>query len=217
MEISLDLLHNIHEGQTGMLVFSSRAFVVSPLTSDSNTIAAMVPVIDSSIVPVQGSDINPALKKAASLLRQAGYSRGEIILVTDSVPDPNTFATAQKLNSDGYTISILGIGSKQGGPVTNADGSFVTDNNGNIILATLDSAALAKLAAAGGGYYIPFTNNNSDIQQLLNSTSANDLKQNPSQEAESKSLWKDQGHWLIWCGIILAAFLARKGWLEKLC
>src|SRR6185437_2486394 len=211
----LDLLHSIKEGQTGMIVFSSDSFVVSPLTSDSNTIASMVPVLNSSIVPVQGSDIASALTKSASLIKQAGFTQGEIILVTDSTPTDKALALASKLASDGYTTTVLGIGTKQGGPVTNSDGSLVTDSSGNVTLASLDSTALEKLASNGGGEYIPFSNNNSDIRQLLDEVHFN--TQGPTKKMETKSLWKDEGHWLVWVLIVLSAFIARRGWLERIC
>lgn len=58
-----DILRRIKEGQVGMIVFSSEPFVVSPLTSDANTIENLVTVINSDIVPVQGHNIYKALKK----------------------------------------------------------------------------------------------------------------------------------------------------------
>ncbi|MCC2624557.1 MAG: hypothetical protein K0R14_430 [Burkholderiales bacterium] len=211
----LDLLHGIREGQTGMLVFSSQAFVVSPLTADSNTIASLIPVIDSSIVPVQGSDISAALNKAVSLIKQSGFSQGEIILVTDSTPTNEALATAQKLAGEGYITSVLAIGTKQGGPVTNADGSLVTDSSGNVTLATLNSSALEKLANSGRGEYIAFSNNNSDIKQLLDQSHIS--TNGPTKKMETKSLWKDEGHYLVWLLIILCVFIGRRGLLERIC
>src|SRR5437016_540869 len=66
----LDLLKQQNEGQTGMLVFSSKPFVVSPLTQDAATIAAMVPMLDLNILPVQGEDIGAGLRKAAEMIKQ---------------------------------------------------------------------------------------------------------------------------------------------------
>lgn len=213
----LDILHNIKEGQTGMIVFSSTPFVVSPLTSDTNTIASQIPVIDSSIVPVQGSNLKAALQKSASLLNQAGYSRGEIILITASRPTDEDLEEAAKLAKNGYITSILGIGTSQGGVLTDEKGSLITDKNGNAIVASLDSNSLKNLAQSANGIYTEFSNDSSDIQQLLNHTNLNNLKNNPNQTTETKNLWKDEGHWLIWLLIILCAFIARKGWLEKIC
>lgn len=211
----LDILHKTTEGQTGMIVFSSAAFVVSPLTSDSNTIASMVPVIDSTIVPVQGSDILVALNKSADLIKQAGFTQGQIILVTDSKPSDKAFSAVAKLARDGISTSILAIGTKTGGPVTNADGSFANDSNGNIIMSSIDSQALEQLAKDGNGEYITFTNDDSDVIQLLTENNYN--AQNPSKTTATKSLWRDEGHWLIWLLIMITAFTARRGWLDRLC
>ena len=188
---SIDLLHNITEGQTGMVVFSSSSFLVSPLTNDTNTIASMVPVLDNNIVPVQGSDILPALRKSAKLLKQAGNTRGEIILITDSTPSDEAIKEAKALAADGYTTSVLGIG---------------TENS---------SDRLRSLATAGKGSYVDFSNDNSDIDSLL--LKKNKLTSKASKELQIKSLWRDEGHYLIWLLVFLVAFLARRGWLEKIC
>lgn len=213
----LDLLHDIKEGQTGMIVFSSAAFVVSPLTTDTNTIANMVPVLDPSIVPVAGSDIDSALQKAVALLNQAGYLEGQIIIVTDSTPSSLALRDASKLAKQGYHVSVLAIGTKDGGPILKPNGGFETDDKGNIIFAHLDSSALEKLASNGSGVYAPFSNDSSDLKEILNEGNPNDLSNKPSKEMQTQNLWRDEGHWLIWLAIILAVFIARRGWLEKIC
>ncbi len=213
----LDLLHDIKEGQTGMLVFSSDAFVVSPLTTDTNTIASMVPVLDSNIVPIQGSDIAKALQKSAKLLSQAGYSTGEIILITASTPSASALDEAAKLTKDGYIISVLAVGTNNGGPITKTDGGLETDEKGNVIFAKLDTIQLEKLAQIGKGNYLTFVNDNSDLKKLLNYNNLNDINKKPNKISETKNLWRDEGHWLVWLLLILSPFIARKGWLEKIC
>ena len=213
----LDLLHQTKEGQTGMIVFSKRAFVVSPLTNDSNTIASLVSSLDSNIMPVQGSDIRQALLKAENLLKQAGSINGEIILVTDSSPSTSAIEYAHKLAKEGYQLSVLAIASNHPAPLVDDKGNFQTDKNGNAILATLDSRGLKNLAHAGNGTYVLFSGNTDDITQLIENNHFNQLSNKPTQETQTKNLWKDQGHWLIWLLVLISACFARKGWLEKLC
>ena len=60
-----------------------------------------------------------------------------------------------------------------------------------------------------------FSNNDKDIQKII---AENDKKQSTAtDEILGVSLWKDQGHWLIFTAIFLALFIARRGWLQKLC
>lgn len=197
----LDLLHSIKEGQTGMLVFSSMPFVVSPLTSDSNTIASMVPILDSNIVPVQGVDIAQAIKKAGDLLQQSGANNGQIILITDNTPNEADLNQATALAKQGYTTSVLGIGTENG------------KNNAP----SLDSIALEKLAQNGDGEYLSFKGDNSDVTQLISSANQNSLTAQNSAQSQTENLWDDKGTYLIWLAVFLIAFLARKGWFDKLC
>ena len=213
----LDVLKAINEGQTGMVVFSAAPFVVSPLTADSNTIANMVPVLDSSIVPVSGSNIGAALEKSAQLLAQGGFNSGQILLITASPPTAADNKIAAKLAQEGYVTEVLAIGTANGGPIANANGGFVSDDKGNVVLAKLASNKLEQLATSGAGTLVNFTSDDGDVATLLNQLEHRQQSLQPSLSRESKSLWKDQGYWFIWALIILIAVIARKGWWEKLC
>ena len=50
-----DILNLRTEGQTGLVVYAADAFAVTPLTSDTETVMAMLPNLDSSLMPAQGS------------------------------------------------------------------------------------------------------------------------------------------------------------------
>ena len=215
----IDLLKSMKEGQVGMLVFSSQPFVVSPLTSDSNTIAELVPVIDTNIVPVQGSNMSNALLKAAQLLQQAGLHHGSIILVTDSSPDSASLITTKKLATIGYNVSVLGIGTVTGAPVTNgSNGTFITNAQGNIVFDSLDVTGLQTLAHAGDGVYVPFTLDNTDINTLLaHENNMSKSNQYIVDHSLTTTLWHDEGHLIIWLLMFIAVFIGRKGWFEQLC
>lgn len=211
----LDLLKSIKEGQTGMIVFSSEPFVVSPLTADSNTIANMVPSLDSSVVPVAGDNIEKALVESAKLIKQAGFAHGQIVLVTDSTPSPAALAEAKSLAKEGIKTSVLAIGTAQGGPIKNSDGGFVTDKKGQIVFANMNAAELQKLASSGDGQFSLITDNDQDVTKMLSHDG--DGKTQKTETQKANALWKDEGHWFIWLLIILVALIARKGWLEKVC
>ncbi|MDD3266260.1 MAG: VWA domain-containing protein [Burkholderiales bacterium] len=193
---TLDLLKNYKEGQTGMVVFSSEPFVVSPLSSDSKTIANMIPVINSTIVPVQGVDIGKSLQKSAKLIADAGFSNGQILLITDNEPTDSDNKIAKELSTAGYQINVLAIG-----------------NNKNIT----NEKYFEDLANAGNGHYMFFTKDNSDVEYFSNDSSLQDSAKSTSNSTTANNLWRDQGHWLIWFVIILALFIARKEKLGRLC
>jgi Ca-activated chloride channel family protein len=72
----LDLLERRAAGQTALVVFSTHAFTVTPLTTDTRTISSLVSAVDTDIMPTQGGSIAAGLERAETLLRQTGLSRG---------------------------------------------------------------------------------------------------------------------------------------------
>ncbi len=144
-----DLLNQAEEGQTGLVAYAGDAYVVSPLTNDTNTIASLLPALVPEVMPVTGSRADKALALAAELLQRAGFERGEILLVTDST-DSRVEAKARELADRGIVTSVLGVGTPEGAPIPSGTG-FVTDRSGNVVIARLDEAALQRVAQAGGG------------------------------------------------------------------
>ena len=51
----LGILERRQSGQTALLVYTANAFTVTPLTDDTDTISHLVPTLDSSLMPAQGS------------------------------------------------------------------------------------------------------------------------------------------------------------------
>ncbi|MBY0377409.1 MAG: VWA domain-containing protein, partial [Gammaproteobacteria bacterium] len=91
----LDLLQALEEGQTGLVVFTAAPFMVSPLTSDTQTISAQINELSPDIMPVQGYQLSLALLKAQSLLQKAGAKKGDIIVFSAQNPDKEAIATAK--------------------------------------------------------------------------------------------------------------------------
>jgi Ca-activated chloride channel family protein len=214
----LDLLRKAQEGQTALLAYGAEPYVVSPLTADVNTIAAQVPSLETSLLPVQGprrTDL--ALDEAGDLLRQAGAPEGEVILVTDGLDHPAAAReSARKLAAEGYRVSVLGLGTAKGAPVPLEGGGFLKDRGGAIRVAKLDSKALQTLAAAGDGLYVAAAVGDRDIEALLPSRQAARLAQAKQQADTQADQWREEGPWLLLLVLPLAALAFRRGWLSLL-
>ena len=163
----LDMLKTIKEGQTGLIAYTQQAFLVSPLTEDSQTIASMVPSLTADIMPIGGEDLTPALKMAENLFQQAHLKYGEIIVLTDSSPSAAAIAAAKQLKTEGISTSVLAVGTDKSVPLTNPDGQFMTDSKGAVETSHLPVPALKELANSGGGLFASFSNSNADVSQLL--------------------------------------------------
>ena len=133
----------------GLVAYAGDAYVVSPLTSDMNTIANMLPALQPEIIPVAGSRADRAMEMAADLLERAGVAQGEILLISDSA-NTSDARIAAGLAQKGITISVLAVGTREGAPIPSGAG-FVSDDQGNVVIARLEQESLLAVASAGGG------------------------------------------------------------------
>lgn len=213
----MDMLERSREGFTGLVVFSSQAYVVVPLTDDVATIKAMLPALSVSIMPEQGNNVEEGLRRAAGLLVNAGIRSGEIVLVTDGVSDMASCITEiSRLRSKGIRISVLGIGTARGAPVPDHSGGFLHDASGSPVISGLDADALRELARAGGGTYSGLTVDDSDIRRLLPEISNHAPAWAGRRRQGHADQWREQGAWLV-LPLLLAALAGfRRGWFLAL-
>jgi Ca-activated chloride channel family protein len=212
----LDLLERRESGQTGLVVFSAHAFTVAPLTTDSRNIAALVASLSTDIMPSRGSHAEVGLRKGAELLRQAGATVGEILLMTDAEADTIPEQVAEELSAEGIVLNVLAVGTAEGAPISLPGGGFLTDRAGRVVVPQVDMRGLRRLAVLGGGRFAALTPDDSDLDILLGDggNSAGDaLDVAKDEERYSSELWRDQGLWLV---ILLLPFIAlafRRGWI----
>ena len=202
-----DMLEATSEGQTGLVSFAGDAFVVSPLTSDTNTIRNMLPALRPDVIPVSGSRPDRALKLAAELLKRSGMARGEILLISDS-GSRAAANVAANLAKQGIFTSVLAVGTVQGAPIPSGEG-FVSDSSGNIVVARLERDALQAIASAGGGRYSELTAG-STTNSPWASVEGNEFARKDDALGER---WKDVGPWLLLVLLPVVAFSFRRGLL----
>ena len=208
-----DLLRAAHDANIGLIVFAGEAHIVVPLTSDVATVRALLQPLSPAIMPEAGDDLAPALDDAGQLLRQAGSRNSKVIVLSDGYDDPDrVLAAAKSLREQGAVIEVVGIGTANGAPEMNANGSFVQDAQGRSVMAKLPIGELQGLAAAGGGRYWPLT----DLNGLVNTLRAersNPLEQDQLASNLRVDTWRNEGIWLLPPLLLLAAAFARRGWL----
>ena len=205
----LDLLQRRASGQTALVVYSANAFTVTPLTTDSNTVAALVNSLGTDIMPSRGSYPLAAVNKGRALLEQAGMAYGEVLLITDGGSTPATERAARDLRAAGYSLSVLGVGTTDGAPIPRQTGGFVTDRTGQIAVARLEERSLRALATAGGGRYATLSSDNRDLDLLLSGETAS---RSATDETQGTDRWREEGPWLLLLLLPLAAMSFRRGW-----
>jgi Ca-activated chloride channel family protein len=207
----LGMLDRRQGGQTALLVYTANAYTVTPLTDDADTIGALVNSLSTDIMPSRGSYPEAGIRKGQSLLEQAGVGYGEVLLIADGGSSPAAEKAARDLKAAGFSLSVLGVGTREGAPIPRQSGGFVTDNRGSIAVARLEERGLRDLAVAGGGRFAVLTSDDSDLEHLLSgeiraATAASD-------DSMASDQWREEGPWLVLLLLPLAALAFRKGWV----
>ena len=163
-----DILTLREEGQTALVVYAGDAHAVTPLTDDVVTIDALVPSLSPNIMPLFGSNPMAAIDMAIQLLEDVEVTRGKILLMTDGISgfDQELLITEQ-IQDTAYELLIMGIGTEEGAPIRTSDGSFLTDENGAMVIPTLNKNVLQSLANRTGGRYHDIQLADSDLAYLL--------------------------------------------------
>ncbi len=207
----MDMLDLVTEGQVGLVAYAGQAFVIAPLSSDMETIKNMVPALSPDIMPAPGSRPDEALALAAKLIQQAGFAGGEILLLADS-SDKRAIAMASQLAGQGFTTSVLGIGTSQGAPIPSGRG-FIKDREGKIVVSRLEESKLRELAAAGDGRYLTTRADNSELAELLGQGSDDFIATDEDNYDGLEERWLDQGYWLLLLLLPIVLVSFRRGWL----
>jgi Ca-activated chloride channel family protein len=194
------LLRERAGGQAGLVAYADDAFTVAPLTDDSDNLALFLDALAPDVMPMDGSRSDRAIDASARLLEQAGFERGDILLLTDHA-DGDALAAARRAARAGYRVSALGLGSAAGAAYRTAGGA--------IAMARLDASSLRAMTRAGGGAYAAATADDSDLRGLgvLDPSRA----EGASLRGGKGSRWQDEGYWLLPPLLLLSLFAFRRG------
>ena len=193
------LLRERSGGQVALVAFAEDAYTVAPLTDDAGNVALFLDALAPDVMPADGHRADRAIAWSARLLRQGGFQRGRILVMTDRA-DADAFAEAARARASGYAVSVLGVGSPRGGVFESPAGM------GN---ARLDADALQRLASAGGGDYHALVPGDDDLRALgVLAPAAGDAE---AAQGEQRRSWRDDGYWLLPLALLLALPLFRRG------
>lgn len=210
-----DVLRKRAEGSTALVVYAGDAHAVTPLTDDTRTIVNLLPALEPAMMPELGSRASGALGLARELLVRGGHDHGRILLITDEIS--NWHDVADNASAD-YPISILGVGTEQGGPIPldfAQRSGHLKDDDGVIAIARLNIAEMRRAADAAHGRYATITVTDQDIDYLL-STPLAAFEDDTVAVERQFDVWADQGYWLALLALPVALWAFRRGLLAML-
>lgn len=149
-----DLLQMLEGDRIALVAFAGTAFVECPLTLDYAAARLFLDDFDTNLIPVRGTALDTAINTSIQVLSNSGQNAKAIILITDGEDHTQRAVDAAKIAAQqGILIYPIGIGRAEGAPIPLAEGGFLHDPDGNLVLSRLDDVTLKRIAHETGGQY----------------------------------------------------------------
>jgi Ca-activated chloride channel family protein len=172
-----NLIDRLGGDRLGLIVFAGEAYTQFPLTTDYSAANLFLDVVDVDVVPVPGTAIGSAIKRAMESFNFKETTTKVIVIVTDGEnTEGDAFEAANDAAKQGVLLYTIGMGSPSGSPIPiyNASGQqvdFKRDRDGNIVVTKLDEVSLEKIAAVGNGKYFRGTNAQDELNEIYKTIS----------------------------------------------
>ena len=171
-KVKFELLKNLIDlksNRVGLIIFSSDAYIHSPLTFDQDALKLFIQRLNTGIIAEGGTNLNAVfeLTNQKFLSNKTSNNRAKvIILITDGEDFGEIDSKMLKaVVQNKINVLILGVGTQQGGKIklvnkTDISGkfSFKKDKNGKEIETHLNPDFLKKLAISTNGFYFELNN-----------------------------------------------------------
>lgn len=150
-----ELVNNLHGEKIGIAVFAGSAFVQLPLTNDYNSAKMFINEIESDMISNQGTNIAAALSTSIGMFSPEKTTKG-IILVTDGENhEENPDEVLKEIKEKKIQLSVLGIGTEQGGPVPinpeRPELGYKTTAAGRTVISRVDEKFIYSIATKAEG------------------------------------------------------------------
>lgn len=167
-----ELVKNNPADRFGLIAFAGKAFLECPMTMDKTSFLQNVDELDTSSIPVGGTNIEEALKTALAAFKGAESSHLAVILITDG--DELTGQSSRVLKEAirrKIPFFIAGVGDPSEPAIIqirDEKGQVTTlrDEKGNVVNSVLNEKQLGRLAAETGGIYVRSTTSSTGLNEL---------------------------------------------------
>jgi Ca-activated chloride channel family protein len=141
-----------------------------PLTTDHGAAQLFISSASPDALPQQGTVISDALKMGERVFNNTEDRFKSVILITDGEDhDDAALTTASALSEKGVMINAVGIGSPEGGIISDpSTGGNKTDEAGNTVVSKLNEELLMGIAGRTNGIYIRLQSSDEAVAMMQN-------------------------------------------------
>ncbi len=165
----VDLLKEVRGDRVGLILFAGKAVVKCPLTLDYGFFQLVLKEAGPDEVPMGGSLIGDALRKASRCFSKDRRRQRLVVLITDG-EDHDSFPlkAAASLQKEGIRVVAIGLGDPVDGarmPRARGMASYIT-HKGQVVWSKMDERVLSEIALKTGGAYVPARTRTYDLAEV---------------------------------------------------
>lgn len=166
-----ELLRVLPGDRVGLITFGGKPVLKCPLTADYGYYRLMLDEISSDSVPVGGSMIGDAVRKAADSFDDKEKNHKAIVLITDG-EDHDSYpgdAARDAFEQKGIRVFTIGIGDAAEGqriPIQQNGRKAYLQYEGQEWWSKMNPETLREMGVRGGGAYVPAGTANIDIEGI---------------------------------------------------
>lgn len=189
----------------GLLVFSTEAYVHSPLTTDGRALETFIQSLETRLVPESGTNLCSAIQLALQkqLKDMVAPNQSKVIVV---MTDGENFgdcdpALLSRLRTYGIPLFVVGVGTENGSLIQTSKGPL-RDEEGQPVRSRLNREYLRKLAQDAHGSYLELTSTSSDLTPLISAISG---LENRLIDQRKLSVTANKYHYFLVIALVLIA------------
>jgi len=172
----LQLLEELHSDRIGIIVFAGQAYTQLPITTDYAAAKLFLNMVDTDIVPTQGTAIGAAIELAEESFNFEEGGNKALIVVTDGENhEDDAIEAARSAANKGIKVFTIGMGTPMGAPIpifkNGRQIGFRQDADGNTVVSSLNEEMLREISGLGNGSYIRATNASVGFERILDQLS----------------------------------------------
>lgn len=149
------MIDKMSNNKIGLIFFAGDAFVQMPITTDFISAKMFLDNASPDLIEAQGTEIGKAVRMARRSFSKDNKAKKAIVIITDGENhDGDAIGEVEAAKKEGILVSVIGVGTEEGGPIKMGDGNYLTDENGQMVITKLNTEMAKEIASAAGGVFI---------------------------------------------------------------
>lgn len=166
------VIERMKDDRIAIIVFAGNAYLQMPLTIDYGAARQFLTIINTDMVPAQGTAIGEAIDLAITAFEDESKQNRALLVISDGENhEEGAIELAKQAKEEGIVVHTLGVGSTDGAVIpvfqNGRKAGQKQDKNGNLVVSKLNEQTLVEVAQAAGGQYFHIKGSANEVKDVL--------------------------------------------------